>query len=183
MICVFLSLYFAIYGVGNFSLWWPQINIMISYHFHPILTMNMNTNPLSIVKSWSIGIHSRNDNSPSAWMRMPTIVVIALQWHLNWRYGVSNHQPYDCLLNRLFWRRSEKTSTFSVTGHCVGNSPVTGEFPAQMTSNAENVSIWWRHHWVVTWTPNGKNRYGWCQDNTMSKAMYGIKVHAFQGGM
>ena len=28
----------------------------------------------------------------------------------------------------------------------VGNSPVTGEFPAQMASNAENVSIWWRHH-------------------------------------
>ena len=24
--------------------------------------------------------------------------------------------------------------------------PVTGEFPAQMASNAENVSIWWRHH-------------------------------------
>ena len=23
---------------------------------------------------------------------------------------------------------------------------VTGEFPAQMASNAENVSIWWRHH-------------------------------------
>ena len=22
---------------------------------------------------------------------------------------------------------------------------VTGEFPAQMASNAENVSIWWRH--------------------------------------
>ena len=27
-----------------------------------------------------------------------------------------------------------------------GNSPVTGEFPAQRASNAENVSIWWRHH-------------------------------------
>ena len=27
-----------------------------------------------------------------------------------------------------------------------GDSPVTSEFPAQMTSNAENVSIWWRHH-------------------------------------
>ena len=26
-----------------------------------------------------------------------------------------------------------------------GNSPVTGEFPAQMASGAENVSIWWRH--------------------------------------
>ena len=30
--------------------------------------------------------------------------------------------------------------------HCEGNSPVTGEFPTQMASNAENVSIWWRHH-------------------------------------
>ena len=29
---------------------------------------------------------------------------------------------------------------------CEGNSPVTGEFPAQMASNAENISIWWRHH-------------------------------------
>ena len=27
-----------------------------------------------------------------------------------------------------------------------GNSPDTGEFPAEMASNAENVSIWWRHH-------------------------------------
>ena len=24
--------------------------------------------------------------------------------------------------------------------------PVTGEFPAHMASNAENVSIWWGHH-------------------------------------
>ena len=28
----------------------------------------------------------------------------------------------------------------------VGNSPVPGEFPAQMASNAENVSIWWHHY-------------------------------------
>ena len=34
----------------------------------------------------------------------------------------------------------------SVTGLCEGNSPVTGEFPTQRASNAENVSIWWRHH-------------------------------------
>ena len=27
-----------------------------------------------------------------------------------------------------------------------GESPGTGEFPAQMASNAETVSIWWRHH-------------------------------------
>ena len=28
----------------------------------------------------------------------------------------------------------------------VVNLPMTGEFPAQMASNAENVSIWWCHH-------------------------------------
>ena len=31
-------------------------------------------------------------------------------------------------------------------GLCEGNSPVTGEFPSQRASKAENVSIWWRHH-------------------------------------
>ena len=39
-----------------------------------------------------------------------------------------------------------KTTKLRVTGLCEGNSPGTGEFPAQMASNAENVSIWWRHH-------------------------------------
>ena len=29
-----------------------------------------------------------------------------------------------------------------------GDSPGTGEFPAQMASYAENVSIWWRHRVV-----------------------------------
>ena len=48
-----------------------------------------------------------------------------------------NHQPYDCLLNRLFRRRSKKTSKLRVTGLCAGNSPGTGEFPAQMASNAD----------------------------------------------
>ena len=33
-----------------------------------------------------------------------------------------------------------------VTGLCAGNSPVTGEFSTQMASNAESISIWWRHH-------------------------------------
>ena len=33
----------------------------------------------------------------------------------------------------------------------VGKSPVTGEFLAQMASNAENVSIWWRHYGSEFW--------------------------------
>ena len=69
-----------------------------------------------------------------------------LQWRRNERDGVSNHQPHECFFNRSFRRRSKKTSKLRVTGLCAGNSPETGEFPAQMASNGENVSIWWRHH-------------------------------------
>ena len=77
---------------------------------------------------------------------MSQYAFIILQWHHNEHDGISNHQPYDCLLNRLFRRRSKKTSKLRVTGLCAGNSPGTGEFPAQMASNAENVSIWWHHN-------------------------------------
>ena len=52
------------------------------------------------------------------------------------------------LINRLFRRRSKKTSKLRVTGPCEGKSPGTGEVFAQMASNAENVSIWWRHQGV-----------------------------------
>ena len=75
---------------------------------------------------------------------------IALNWRHNERDGVSNHQPHDCLLNPLFRRKSKtKKSKLRVTGLCEGNSPVTGEFPAQRASNAANVSIWWRHHGML----------------------------------
>ena len=68
----------------------------------------------------------------------------SLRWRHNGRDSISNHQPHDCLLNRLFRRRSKKTPKLPVTGLC-GEFTGTGEFPAQMASYAENVSIWWRH--------------------------------------
>ena len=40
----------------------------------------------------------------------------------------------------------QRKQKLRVTGLCERNSPVTGEFPSQRASNAENVSIWWRHH-------------------------------------
>ena len=72
--------------------------------------------------------------------------IVALQLRNNERDGLSKHQPHDCLLNDLFRCRSKKTSKLRVTGLCEGNTPVTGEFPAQRASKAENVSILWRHH-------------------------------------
>ena len=75
-----------------------------------------------------------------------TGIYSSLRWRHNGHDSDANHQPHDCLLNRLFRRRSKKTSKLRVTGLCAMNSPGTGELPAQMASNAENVFIWWRHH-------------------------------------
>ena len=102
-----------------------------------------------------------------------------LHWRHNECDGVSNHQPHDCLLNRLFkaqikenikaprhwplWGPITSVSivylticscTYQakprVTGLCEGNSSFTGEFPTQRASNAENVSIWCLDH-DLTW--------------------------------
>ena len=86
-------------------------------------------------------ISESNQHSPFV-----RVVLYTLQWRHNGLDGASNHQPHDCLLSRWFGRRSKKTSKLCVTGLCAGNSLVTGQFPAQMASNTENVSIWWRHH-------------------------------------
>ena len=59
-------------------------------------------------------------------------------------------------------RRSKKTSTLRVTGLCEENSSVTGEFPAQRTSDTENVSVWWRHH---VWDSH-------CRDKTVVRQSY-----------
>ena len=88
--------------------------------------------------------------------KLSTLVqmVASLQWRHNGCDCVSNHQPHDCLLNRLFRRRSKKTPKLRVTGLFAGNSPETGEFPAQMAGNTENVSIWWRHHVAACSSPS-----------------------------
>ena len=51
------------------------------------------------------------------------IHVETLWWRHNDHDSVSNHQPHECLFNRLFRPRSKKTSKLRVTGLCVGNSP------------------------------------------------------------
>ena len=59
---------------------------------------------------------------------------------------VSNDRHLNCSLNHLFRHRSKKISKLNFTGLCEGTPPVTCGFPSQKVSNAENVSIWWRHH-------------------------------------
>ena len=54
--------------------------------------------------------------------KTPVAAAMSLHWRHNGYDSVSNHQPHDCLLNRLFRRRSKKTSKLRVTGLCAGNS-------------------------------------------------------------
>ena len=109
----------------------------VSQHFY-LLTCNMKLATVWILRT------------ATGWRRefLPDEIryCVMRRWRHNGHDSVSNHLPHDCLPNRLFRRRSKKTSKLRVTVLCVGNSPGTGEFPAQMASNAENVSIWWRHH-------------------------------------
>ena len=101
-----------------------------------VMSRSHSLQSIFIVSDWTCGVCGVTHSFISA----------PLRWRHIGHDGVSNHHPHDCLLNRSFRRRLKKISKLRVTGLCVGNSPVTGEFPVQMASNAENVSIWWRHH-------------------------------------
>ena len=104
----------------------------------------------SIVKAWSICAFIWSDALPgdgvqpskhSICSRSPLKIQKYGYMHYNdvpnGRDDVSNHQSHHCLLFDLFRCRSKKTSKLRVTGLCEGNSPVTGEFPAQRASSAE----------------------------------------------
>ena len=135
-------------GIGRFHIRIPDLPMdysdltnMIGYHDNNSSNVRHATCPLM--------------SMIAQWLRSPSIALQVRVWSLRWRHnghdGVSNHQPHHCLLNRLFGCRSKKTSKRRVTGLCAGNSPGTSEFPAQMASNAEKVSIWWRHHGRRKW--------------------------------
>ena len=69
------------------------------------------------------------------------LIFLTLRWRHSESHDVSNYRRLDCLLYRLFTRRPKKPPKLRITGLCEGNSPVTGEFPAQKASDAENGSI------------------------------------------
>ena len=104
-------------------------------------------------------------NSLETFCDVATIITVM---SYNVRDSVSNLRRLDCLFNRLFSRRSKKSSELRITCLCDGNPPVTGGFPSQRASNAENISIWWCHYdfnlgdvlrlYVVFW--NKKQKLG-----------------------
>ena len=83
-------------------------------------------------------------------------VITSLLWRHNGRDSVSNHKPHHCLLNRLFGRKSKKTSKLRVTGLCAGNSqwPVTRNiFPFDDVIMCSSQCIMWFINIVQSLTP------------------------------
>ena len=125
---------------------WNKSRLSVITWLHKVFIFNDHEyNDTQSIHVWEFSCHDRRQThgALSQWI---STSLLPLRWRHNGGDGISNHQPHDCLLNRLFRRRSKETSKPRVTGLCVGNSSETGEFPAQMASNAEKVSISWRHH-------------------------------------
>ena len=128
----------------------PLPKPILTYHEWHLFQGGMNLNIQDIKPQFVVEIYFWDPShiphiTRGQWVKNKYITA-SLLWRRNGTGGVSNHQPHHCLLNRSFGYRSKKTSKLRATGLCAGNSPGTGEFPAQMASNAENASIWWRHH-------------------------------------
>ena len=62
-----------------------------------------------------------------------------LHWHHNGRDGFSNHETQPFTQAQI-----KENVKLCVTGLCVGNSPVTGEFPHKYP--VKRKTFWWRHH-------------------------------------
>ena len=94
-----------------------------------------------IMPYWSQGKGSYGLYRDQYWFGLPLentqLSTRTLQWRHNEQENNPNHRRLECLHHRLFRRRSKKTSKLRVTGLCAAISPVTGEFPARRSSNAE----------------------------------------------
>ena len=67
----------------------------------------------------------------------------ALQWLHNERNGVSNHRRVQAPIKE----NTKAPRHWPLWGESTGDR----WFPSQRASNAENVSIWWRHHGLRIW--------------------------------
>ena len=107
---------------------YPLCLAVITYRFVKIIVvdcptqMNFNSSEIKLFKIIVVPNFSQNTG---IWKCICIYINFwsPLQWRHNGCDCVSNHEPHDCLLNRLFRRRSKKISKLRVNGLCAGNSP------------------------------------------------------------
>ena len=70
-------------------------------------------------------------------------IYATLRWRHNGRDGVTS---LAIVYSTVYWGADQRKHQSFPSLAFLRGSPVTGEFPAQMASHAENIFIWWRHH-------------------------------------
>ena len=101
------------------------------YYFHMFRRLRKILPSALLLNIYKTYVQSKIDYGLSIWgcttevnlnrvQRIQNLLVriICNNFHYTVRDGVSNHQPHDCLLNRLFSQRPKKTSKLRVTGLC-----------------------------------------------------------------
>ena len=113
--------------------WWRKLSVyqMTSFKMADEISRNLaslHKRPVVCEATW------KHKNARSVCI----FLVMLLQWRHNEPDGVSNYRRLDCLLNRLFSRRSKKTLNLRATGIFEGNPPpVTDGFSSQRARNAK----------------------------------------------
>ena len=141
-ICFWVSGFFLPQAAGTFT---SAYNASLIRSYDDILD-NISSKAFQLVDSRPPSVYGGSADGTVSSLLNCLCAMRSLQWCHNELDAVSNHRRFDCLLNRLFRRRSKKTSKLRISGLCEGSPPVTGGFSSQKASNAENVFIWWRHH-------------------------------------
>ena len=106
------------------------------------MSFMFNQLPYCMLNSWAPG---------NAICRHETWSALTLQWRHNGRDSVSNHQSHNCLLNRLFRRRSKKTSNLRVTGEFTGDRWIPRTNGQEREKCFHLMTSSWFKLWLVAW--------------------------------
>ena len=97
---------------------------------------------------------------------------LSLQWRNNELDGVSNYQRLDCCLLNHSLVEVQINENIKAPLHWTFWGEFTSEFPTQRASNAENVSIWWRHQVYCCEGNNGRALVCQMANDTMYKFIW-----------
>ena len=159
----------------NFHIW-HLLNVYILFHWNMFPWVQSTLNPQTFRQR--IGTEKKTSKNP--WTQPMHMSLAVDEWNGNYsqqRRDLEKVAPYelswlqfrfilphysDVTLSLMasqitsisivcstvfFWRISK----IRVTEFCEGKSPLTDGFPLQSVSNAENFSIWIRHHDEIPW--------------------------------
>ena len=94
---------------------------------------------------WNVNLYRYYGDSNNALMMSHERHGFTLHWRHNERGGISDHQPHDCLLNRLFkrtWKTHQSSASLAFL-RGIHRWPLRGKCFHLMTSSWSSPATWW----------------------------------------